>query len=101
EEHAEGAAGFRNYGLTRQQIAPTVEDMRKRPKAWVDFMMRFELGLEQPDKRHALVGGVTIGGAYALGGLIPLAPYFALAGARPALLWSVAITLVALFVFGY
>ena len=64
-------------------------------------MMRFELGLEKPDPSRALTSGATIGGAYILGGLIPLMPYILMAEAHAALKWSVAITVVALFVFGY
>ena len=51
-----------------------VEALRKRPEAWVDFMMRFELGLERPDPARALWSALTIGGAYAVGGFIPLPP---------------------------
>lgn len=64
-------------------------------------MMRFELGLEAPEPRHARVSALTIAGSYIAGGLIPLAPYMLLASASAALAASVAVTLVALFVFGY
>ena len=64
-------------------------------------MMRFELGLEKPDPKRALVSAATIAGAYIAGGLIPLAPYFIVATAARALAVSVAFTLLALFVFGY
>ena len=90
-----------SYGLTRQESIPIVESLAKRPKDFADFMMRFELGLEKPEPTRALKSGLTIGGAYVLGGLVPLAPYIALAEAHTALKWSVAITVLALFVFGY
>jgi VIT1/CCC1 family predicted Fe2+/Mn2+ transporter len=64
-------------------------------------MMRFELGLEAPDPKRALVSAATIAGAYVAGGLIPLAPYFIFSAAGRALAVSVAFTLVALFVFGF
>jgi VIT1/CCC1 family predicted Fe2+/Mn2+ transporter len=67
----------------------------------VDFMMRFELGLERPDPSRGLTSALTIGGAYVVGGLVPLAPYFFVADARAALPWSVATTLAALFAFGW
>jgi len=75
--------------------------LRERPKAWVDFMMRFELGLEDPAPRRALTSAVTIAGAYVVGGLIPLAPYMAVSTARAAVPLSVVVTLAALAVFGY
>jgi predicted membrane protein (TIGR00267 family) len=78
-----------------------VDTLRKRPEAWVDFMMRFELGLEAPDPKRALHSALTIAGAYVAGGFIPLAPYMVLARARTALLLSVIVTLAALLVFGW
>jgi VIT1/CCC1 family predicted Fe2+/Mn2+ transporter len=92
---------FLSYGLTAEESAPVVEALRKRPEAWVEFMMRFELGLEKPDPRRALTSALTIAGAYIAGGLIPLAPYLLLSTAASALFLSVAVTLVALVIFGY
>ncbi|MFY9574533.1 MAG: VIT1/CCC1 transporter family protein, partial [Blastocatellia bacterium] len=92
---------FRGYGLTRDQVAPVVHALSQRPKAWVDFMMRFELGLEEPRPERARMSALTIGGAYMAGGMIPLAPYILLSRAHIALLISAGVTLVALLVFGY
>jgi VIT1/CCC1 family predicted Fe2+/Mn2+ transporter len=100
-EAMEVAEVFRSYGLTTDESAPIVRALRARPDAWVDFMMRFELGLEAPDPRRALTSALTIAGAYIAGGLIPLAPYMLLGSARQALLVSVALTLAALCLFGY
>src|SRR5438093_671405 len=75
--------------------------LAQRPEAWVDFMMRFEPGLEKPDPGRALASALTIAGAYIAGGLIPLAPYMLLSAARLALTDSVGVTLVALLLFGY
>lgn len=101
EEMEEVAKVFRGYGLTREQVAPVVHALSERPKAWVDFMMRFELGLEEPKPERARISALTIGGAYMVGGLIPLAPYMLVSTPQGALLVSVAVTLVALFVFGF
>ena len=90
-----------SYGVDAEAASPLVRALKERPEAWIDFMMRFELGLETPDPRRALISAVTIAGAYIAGGLIPLAPYFLLAVAARALAVSVAFTLLALFVFGY
>lgn len=100
-ERHEVAEVFETYGLTAQECAPIVEALSKRPEAWVDFMMRFELGLEEPDPKRALTSALTIAGAYIAGGLIPLAPYIFMAQASTALLYSVSVTLFALFTFGY
>lgn len=101
EEAREVLEVFTSYGLTTAESIPIVDSLRQRPRQWVDFMMRFELGLEEPDPGRALRSAITIAGAYIVGGLIPLAPYMVLEGVRTALLWSVAATLIALLIFGY
>jgi VIT1/CCC1 family predicted Fe2+/Mn2+ transporter len=100
-EMAEITEIFQHYGITPQESAPVVNALRQRPQAWVDFMMRFELGLERPNPRRALVSALTIGGAYVVGGLIPLVPYMTMSSARTALMVSSVVTLLALAVFGY
>ncbi len=92
---------FRGYGLRDEQIAPLIETLQANPTQWVDFMMRFELGLEEPDPRRARISAWTIALSYVAGGLIPLVPYMVFAEIQTALWWSVASTPVALFVFGY
>ncbi|HYS15985.1 MAG TPA: VIT1/CCC1 transporter family protein [Candidatus Binatia bacterium] len=89
------------YGLTPEQSAPVVEALRKRPEAWRDFMLRFELGLEKPDPRRALRSGVVIAAAYVAGGLIPLGPYMLFPSTAGALPWSIALTGTALAIFGW
>ncbi|MGI8653693.1 MAG: VIT1/CCC1 transporter family protein [Pyrinomonadaceae bacterium] len=100
-EMAEVAEVFREYGLGGHEIAPILKNFQSRPKAWVDFMMRFELGLEEPQPKRARNSALTIAGSYIAGGLIPLAPYLFIAHAPDALWLSVLVTLVALFIFGY
>jgi len=90
-----------SYGLTSEESAPLVAALRKHPAAWRDFMLRFELGLEQPDPGRALTSGLVIAAAYIVGGLIPLGPYFVSGTAHGALPWSVGVTLTALAVFGW
>lgn len=92
---------FETYGLTEEESRPVVTALRRRPRAWVDFMMRFELGLEKPDPRRALISAVTIGGSYAVGGIVPLGPYIIVNQARDALIVSAGVTAVALAIFGY
>ncbi|MCA1592581.1 MAG: VIT1/CCC1 transporter family protein [Acidobacteria bacterium] len=101
EEKAEVAQIFRSYGLTDAETEPLVNSLSQRPRAWVDFMMRYELGLEKPDPGRAITSALTIAGAYIAGGLIPLSPYIFLSTARSALWVSVLLTLAALLVFGY
>jgi VIT1/CCC1 family predicted Fe2+/Mn2+ transporter len=78
-----------------------VEALSRRPDAWVDFMMRFELGLEQPDPTRAVTSAATIAASYVAGGLIPLSPYIVSANAYRGLIFSAVVTLAALAVFGY
>ena len=101
EEMREVAEVFQAYGLTEEQTQPIVQALRKQPRAWVDFMMRFELGLEKPNPRRALTSALTIASAYVAGGLIPLSPYFFSETTSTALLYSVVLTLIALLVFGF
>ena len=97
----EVAVLFRAYGLSDQEIHPILHAFEANPPAWVDFMMRYELGLEEPNPRRALNSALTIAGAYVAGGLIPLAPYMLLATTRSAQIASVVVTITALTIFGY
>lgn len=92
---------FRGYGLRDEQIAPLIETLQANPTQWVDFMMRFELGLDEPDPTRARISAWTIACSYIVGGLIPLLPYMVFQNVLTALWWSVAVTPLALFVFGY
>ncbi|KAG2411109.1 hypothetical protein LR48_Vigan325s004700 [Vigna angularis] len=89
------------YGIEAHEYAPVVNALRKNPQAWLDFMMKFELGLEKPDPMRALHSAMTIAAAYIVGGLVPLAPYMFIPRASEALLFSVVVTLAALLIFGY
>jgi len=100
-EIEEVAEVFRSYGLNKEEIAPVLRALSDRPHAWVDFMMRFELGLEKPKPKRSVISALTIGGAYIGGGLIPLVPYFILPSAVMALPFSVLVTLAALLTFGF
>jgi len=100
-ETEEVAKVFRDYGLTPAEMAPVVNAIIGNQKRWVDFMMRFELGLEEPDPRRANRSAVTIAASYVFGGLIPLAPYMILPTVTAGLRYSVIITLIALAAFGY
>lgn len=90
---------FRGYGLEGQALAMAVDAITADRERWVEFMMRFELGLESPNPKRALVSGVTIGGAYVVGGLVPLFPYM-LTSASSALVLSAIVTMLALGIFG-
>jgi VIT1/CCC1 family predicted Fe2+/Mn2+ transporter len=92
---------LQTYGLSAEESGRVMDGLRTRPEAWVNFMMRFELGLEAPDPRRALRSALTIAGSYIGGGLIPLAPYIVFSDVQTALPASVVITLLALIIFGY
>ena len=91
---------FKTYGLNETESAAVVEALRQRPKDWVDFMMRFELGLEKPEPGRALKSALTIALSYVVGGIIPLSAYLIFADVHRALNVSIAVTLAALLVFG-
>ncbi len=89
------------YGLDNDQSTLVAKALSQRPEAWINFMMRFELGLEKPNPKRALRSALTIGLSYIAGGLIPLTPYILISNPGSALMFSVGFTLVALFIFGY
>ena len=91
---------FEEYGVERIESTPVLEALKRNPTAWVDFMMRFELGLEEPASGRARTSALTIAVSYIVGGLVPLLPYMLMPDAAKALLVSVGVTLVALAVFG-
>ncbi len=101
QEAAEVAQIFRAYGLAEPNVAAVVDALRADKRRWVDFMMRFELGLEEPDPRRARTSAWTIALAYMAGGFVPLAPYLVLGSVHEGLIGSMLLTLVTLFVFGY
>ena len=101
EEAKEVATIFRSYGLDEDHVHAVVKAIRSDRNRWVDFMMRFELGIEPPDPQRARTSALTIGLAYVFGGLIPLSPYLFFSSVRTALMGSILITLLALLVFGY
>ncbi|XP_030553765.1 vacuolar iron transporter 1-like [Rhodamnia argentea] len=100
-EAAEVAEILAQYGLEPHEYRPVVNALRKKPQAWLEFMMKFELGLEKPDPGRALQSALTIAVAYILGGLVPLMPYMFIPRATDAMVVSVVLTLVALLIFGY
>jgi VIT1/CCC1 family predicted Fe2+/Mn2+ transporter len=101
KEREEVADVFRDYGMSESDLSPVVNAICSNQKRWVDFMMRFELGFEEPDPLRARNSAATIAVSYILGGLVPLSSYMLVEDLHRALLGSVAVTLVALFLFGY
>jgi VIT1/CCC1 family predicted Fe2+/Mn2+ transporter len=101
EEEREVREVLHEWGMAPDESGPVVQALRKRPTAWVDFMMRFELGLEKPEPGRAVRSAATIAISYVIGGLIPLFPYMMIHEASRALILSVVVTLIALGVFGY
>jgi VIT1/CCC1 family predicted Fe2+/Mn2+ transporter len=101
EEKREVADLFEGYGLSETLAQKAANEMSKDRRRWIDFMMRFELGLEEPDPRRARTSALTIAFSYMAGGLVPLAPYFIFSTMAGALRGSIVITLFALLLFGY
>ncbi len=92
---------FGNLGLSEDVQLRATEEIAKDKKQWVDFMMKFELGLDKPDPKRARKSALNIGLSYAVGGIIPLSPYIFFSDSIEALKFSVAATLICLFIFGY
>jgi vacuolar iron transporter family protein len=101
QEREEVAEIFRNYGLPDEKIQPILDHISADRTRWVEFMMRFELGLEKPDPGRARRSALTIAGAYIVGGLIPLLPYMLTATVQSGLAISAALTAAALYGFGF
>ncbi|RVW34627.1 Vacuolar iron transporter 1 [Vitis vinifera] len=100
-EAAEIGEILEQYGVEPHEYGPVVDALRRNPQAWLDFMMKFELGLEKPNPRRALQSALTIAVSYIMGGLVPLIPYMFIPIAREAVIASVILTLLALLVFGF
>jgi len=100
EERREIEVIFASYGISGDALKQLVDTVTSNKQRWVDFMMRFELGLEEPHPWRAVTSAATIGISYVAGGLIPLSPYFFLTELSRALTASIGVTLTALLVFG-
>lgn len=92
---------FADMGMSEDTTKLIVEEMSKDKEKWVDFMMRYELGLEKPDARRAARSGMNIALSYIVGGMVPLSPYFFMQLPADGLKWSCIITVVCLFCFGF
>jgi VIT1/CCC1 family predicted Fe2+/Mn2+ transporter len=100
-EKAEVREVFAGFGLSDKLQHEIADEMAKDKDAWVDFMMRYELGLEKPEANRATRSAVTIGLSYIVGGIIPLSPYFFINDSQEGLYYSCIITSICLFIFGY
>jgi VIT1/CCC1 family predicted Fe2+/Mn2+ transporter len=101
KEKAEVKEFFFNLGLSEEVQQQAVEEMTKDKEKWVDFMMKYELGLDKPDPKRAAKSAFNIGVSYIVGGIIPLSPYFFTSDGISGLKFSAVITLICLFVFGF
>jgi predicted membrane protein (TIGR00267 family) len=101
QEKMEVKEVFAAFGLSEKLQNEIADEMAKDKDKWVDFMMRYELGLEEPKANRARQSAVTIGLSYIAGGIIPLSPYFFISNSTEALYYSCGITMICLFVFGY
>ncbi len=100
-ERWEVAAILHRYGVRGDALRMAVDSICADKRRWVDFMMRFELDLKEPEPQRAAKSAIAIGGAYVVGGMIPLSPYMMFASTGPALALSSVLTAIALFGFGW
>jgi len=92
---------FAKIGLSKELQDNATDEISRDKKQWVDFMMKYELGLEKPDPKRATKSALNIGLSYIVGGLVPLSPYFFVTSPLEGLKISAIVTLICLFVFGY
>jgi VIT1/CCC1 family predicted Fe2+/Mn2+ transporter len=92
---------FANIGLSEELQEKATEEISRDKDRWVNFMMKYELGLEKPDPKRATKSALNIGLSYIAGGIIPLSPYFFIHDSSVALEYSVVATLICLFIFGF
>ena len=92
---------FANIGLSKEIQEQATEEIAQDKDRWVEFMMKYELGLDKPDPKRATKSALNIGISYIIGGIIPLSPYFFISDSREALQYSVVATLICLFIFGF
>ena len=92
---------FANIVLRKEIQEQATEEIAKDKDRWVEFMMKYELGLDKPDPKRATKSALNIGISYIIGGIIPLCPYFFISDSKEALQYSVVATLICLFIFGY
>jgi VIT1/CCC1 family predicted Fe2+/Mn2+ transporter len=101
QEKAEVMEVFADFGLSEALQIQVADEMAKDKDKWVDFMMRYELGLEKPEANRASQSAITIGLSYIVGGFIPLSPYFFTDKPINGLYYSCLVTMLCLFIFGY
>ncbi len=92
---------FANIGLSKEIQEKATQEIAQDKNRWVEFMMKYELGLDKPDPKRATKSAFNIGLSYIAGGIIPLSPYFFINNSNEALKYSVIATLICLFIFGY
>lgn len=92
---------FANIGLSEELQNRATEEIARDKKQWVEFMMKYELGLDKPDPKRATKSAMNIGFSYIVGGMVPLSPYFFVDLPVDGLKISVIVTLLCLFVFGF
>lgn len=92
---------FLGWGLSKETAEEATQEIIKDDKRWVEFMMKFELGLEEPDPKRARKSAFNIGLSYIVGGMVPLLPYFFVTNSIDGLKISAVITLVCLYIFGF
>nr|WP_294897665.1 VIT1/CCC1 transporter family protein [uncultured Pedobacter sp.] len=101
QEKKEVMEVFANYGLTKKLQTEIAEELSLDKKNWVEFMMRFELGMEEPEPKRAKQSAFNIGVSYIIGGFVPLLAYFFTDNPNSGLIYSAIITIISLFAFGY
>ena len=100
-EKQEVREALADFGLSKDAQNMVADELSSNKDQWVRFMMKYELGLEEPDANRARNSAANIGISYIIGGLIPLSAYFFTQTPLQGLLISAILTVICLFIFGY
>ena len=92
---------FEGMGLSENTQEMAVREMILDKDKWVNFMMKYELGLEKPDKDRARKSAFNIGLAYIVGGTIPLLSYVFTSKPNDGFRLSFVVTVICLLLFGF
>lgn len=100
-ERAEVFDLFRAFGLEEGEASHITDRITANPVAWHRFMVREELGIHEETIESPLKGSLVLGGAFLLGGVPPLLPYFFTSMIGTAFTWSLLLSCLALTGVGW
>ncbi len=101
EEKAELRSFYLRKGLTSQEADIVVKRITSDKSTWLEDLLTEELHINETELESPLKVAVALGLAFLAGSFVPLIPYLLLTVKSEALLVSIVVSLVFLFVAGY